>query len=114
MWLMDYLTKANGENSKGTWGSISQSNANSVAVNASSEYRELPVAVPYGIAYCPPVGESSVVLPLADGQICLGVAAQDKGLQPGELMLFSAGGASVCLKNDGSVVINGQVFERNG
>ncbi len=32
-------------------------------------------------------------------------------LKPGELMLYSAGGASIVLKNDGSVLINGKAVE---
>ena len=33
-------------------------------------------------------------------------------LLPGEVRLFSAGGAEIVLKLDGTVVINGQVFEK--
>ena len=52
------------------------------------------------------------MLPLVSEQACLGVVAQDKNLEEGELMLYSKGGASIVLKNDGSVVINGKVFEK--
>ena len=33
-------------------------------------------------------------------------------LLPGEVRLFSAGGAEIVLKLDGTVVVNGQVFEK--
>lgn len=41
------------------------------------------------------------------------VGVDDAGtLLPGEVRLFSAGGAEIVLKLDGTVVINGQVFEK--
>lgn len=64
---------------------------------------------PYGYASLPPAGSRAVLV----SGLCAGVAAvQDSRLTPGEVCLFSSGGAEILLKNDGSVVINGQVFER--
>jgi hypothetical protein len=52
------------------------------------------------------------VLPdsLDDGEVSLGVLADTDGLQEGELMLKSRGGASIVLKNNGKVLINGREF----
>ena len=58
----------------------------------------------------PPAGESAVVLPLSDGEVELGVLSRAVGLDEGELMLYSKGGASIVLKNDGRVIINGQEY----
>ena len=45
----------------------------------------------------------------AGGAVCLGViAAPPEPLEPGEVMLYSAGGASIVLKNNGKVLINGR------
>lgn len=55
-----------------------------------------------------PVGESAVVLPLANGEVSLGVLAKNVELDEGEVMLSSKGGASIVLKNDGRVLINGK------
>jgi phage gp45-like len=83
-----------------------------VSVSAASEHRSLPAAAPYGIAYVPPVGESALVLPTEAGNVYLGViAAPAADLEQGELMLYSAGGASIVLKNDGRVLINGRAVE---
>ncbi len=114
MWLTNYLSVNSRKKQNAACGDITQANANTVAVQASVEHRGLPVVAPYGIVYMPPVGENSVVLPTEEGEICLGVIAKEKNLNPGELMLFSKGGASVILKNDGSVIINGQVFGGEG
>ena len=46
------------------------------------------------------------------GGVCLGVVNDAGTLLPGEVRLFSAGGAQIVLKLDGTVVINGQVFEK--
>ena len=44
---------------------------------------------------------------------CAGLSsAPDQKLAPGEVRLYSAGGAEILLKRDGSVVINGQSFPR--
>jgi phage gp45-like len=51
-----------------------------------------------------------VVVPLRDGEAALDVTECRLPLAPGELALYSQGGASVVLKNNGDVVINGKVF----
>ena len=51
-----------------------------------------------------------MVLPLADGEVSLGVLTQAHSLDEGELMLYSKGGASIVLKNDGRVLINGREY----
>ena len=48
------------------------------------------------------------MLPLRDGETALGVLHSGSGLEPGEVMLYSKGGASIVLKNNGSVLINGR------
>ena len=47
-------------------------------------------------------------LPLANGEVSLGVLANNVELDEGEVMLSSKGGASIVLKNDGRVLINGK------
>ena len=112
MWLLDYVTRNSFSKTEPSIGDVTAFSMGNVAVNSSLEHRDVPVIAPYGIAYNPPVGETSVVLPLVSEQAFLGVVAQDKGLEEGELMLYSKGGATILLKNDGSVVINGKVFEK--
>lgn len=110
MWLVDYVTRNSFTKTEPSCGDVTNSSMGNVAVNSSLEHRNMPVIAPYGIVYNPPLGEKSVVLPLTKEQACIGVVAPYKQLQEGELMLYSKGGASIVLKNDGSVVINGKVF----
>lgn len=107
MWLTSFLSKEK-SGLKAAKGNITASHERKVQVNASTQYRDVPVVAPYGIAYVPPVGEGAVIVPYEGGEACVGViASQPVNLQRGELMLYSAGGASIVLRNDGSVLING-------
>ncbi|MDO4749074.1 MAG: hypothetical protein Q4A12_07875 [Eubacteriales bacterium] len=111
MWLLDYVTRNSFSKSDPSCGDVTAANMGNVAVNASLEHRDVPIVAPYGIVYNPPVGEKSLVVPLSKSEACVGVIAPDKGLKEGELMLYSKGGASIILKNDGTVLINGKVYE---
>lgn len=111
MWLLDYVTRNSFSKTDPSCGEVTSNSTAGVAVNAYLEHRDLPIIAPFGIAYNPPVKETSVVLPMSNGDACIGVIAKNKNLQPGELMLYSKGGASILLKNDGTVEINGKVFE---
>lgn len=79
-----------------------------LTVRTDMERRAPAVAVPFGMAVCVPQGEKVVMLP--ESGVCLGAVNDAGGLQPGEVRLFSSGGAEILLRADGAVVINGQVF----
>lgn len=79
-----------------------------------NDYRGLQVAGPWGIAYQPPNAAQAVIVSTSAGDACIGTLAQEKEIKPGELLLFSAGGAEIYLKNSGEIEINGQVFLAKG
>ncbi len=67
--------------------------------------------LPYGIESVPPNGSRAVAVPTGRTLCVCGTQTEGKlELEPGEIGLFSSGGASIVLKNDGSVVINGRTF----
>lgn len=108
MWLTSFLNKEKPAKSA-TKGSITASEQRKVQIDASTQHRDVAVVAPYGIAYVPPVGEGAVVVPFEGGEACVGVISDiPVKLNRGELMLYSKGGASILLKNDGSVLINGK------
>lgn len=108
MWLTSFLNKEKGSG-RATKGSITGVAEQSVQVDAATQHRDVMVVAPYGIAYVPPVGEGAVVVPFDGGEACVGVVSGvSHKLSRGELMLYSKGGASIVLKNDGSVLINGK------
>jgi len=111
MWISGYITGNSFRASAPSVGEVSSS-GNRVSVSSTAEHRAIDTAAPGGIAYVPRLGDSSVVLPTESGDVCIGVIAPlPQPLEPGELMLYSAGGASIVLKNDGRVLINGRAVE---
>ena len=73
-----------------------------------------PQFAPYGIASLAPEGERVLLLPFEDGYACVGVLTGSGGLEAGELVLKSAGGAYIRLKNNGEVEINGLTVTGDG
>ena len=85
------------------------SNTGSLSIQAVGQYSAVPLAAPFGITYVPPKG-TKVVLLEEDTVLCTGAISESVNLSEGELMLRSSGGAYIYLKNNGDIVINGQVF----
>ncbi len=106
MWISQQMIEAN---SKRPAADIAAVTGTGTAQGADG-YHSLPFAGPWGIAYQPPNAAQAVVVSTTAGDTCIGALAQDKDLKPGELMLFSSGGAEIYLKNNGEIEINGQVF----
>ena len=83
-----------------------------LAVYAGSERRNVTLVSPGGVFWRPAVGETVLLLPLADstGACAAGAAcALNTELEPGELLLKS-GGASILLRNDGTIEVTGTVI----
>ena len=110
MWINEYMTGRSFSAAGASAGEIRSANNGNVSVSATRDYGALPLIAPAGIAYVPVAGAPTVVMEGAGGAVCLGVAVtpQEEELEPGELMLYSAGGASIVLKNSGKVLINGR------
>ena len=111
MWLMRKMAVNNGKRgSTADRGTVALSGGESVNVRASGEHIGVPMVAPFGIAYVPPQGGDAVLLPADEGCVCIGSLVKDKGLQAGEIMLYSAGGAQLILKNDGTILANGKAI----
>ena len=107
MWITNYIAKERSSNPVS--GEITYGSAVKADVFASGEYNNMRVVSPYGVIYNPPVGATGVVLPTEGGNMLLGVCPDENvDVNPGEVMLFSSGGASIVLKNNGKVLINGK------
>lgn len=109
MWINEYMTGRSFSAAGASAGEIRSANNGNVSVSATRDYGALPLIAPAGIAYVPVAGAPTVVMEGAGGAVCLGIAVTpQEELEPGELMLYSAGGASIVLKNSGKVLINGR------
>lgn len=104
MWLTKKLTEEGGV--KLSSGQVE--NSGSFAIQGESRFDRPEQVFPYGFVSSAYEGRQAVML---DGY-CTGlVSAPDEELEEGEVKLYSAGGAEIVLRNDGRVIINGQVFE---
>ncbi len=108
MWLLDYITDKNKSSKLAEKGTVSTSDSSTLGVVTSNQYGDILQTAPYGIVSVPPNGENAVVIPLKDTHLCLGTICPEHQLKPGELLLFSQGGAEILLSNDGKVYINGK------
>lgn len=107
MWLSKQISNACKSVKGVTLGKVTSSTKDTVTVQATQEHREIKNVSPFGLVSIPPVGTKAVVTPTDEGFIYTGTITQAADLEPGELMLYSSGGANIILKNNGQVLING-------
>lgn len=110
MWISQQMIAAQ----KGRAAADTARMTGSGSAQGVNDYRGLLFAGPWGIAYQPPDAAQAVVVSTNAGDACIGTVAEEKGIGPGELFLYSAGGAEIYLKNNGEIEINGQVFKAKG
>jgi len=60
------------------------------------------------------MGDNVLLLPVQGNDACLGVLSATAGLNPGELRLTSSGGASITLRSNGEIDLNGAIITREG
>lgn len=114
MWIPKTLSENENQRSARV-ANVVFSNGEKMSVSGEESFDNIHKIVPYGFDYSPPVGATAVIFPVGNSQLCGGVFLQNNiKLQPGEVALYSLGGANIVLKNDGTVVINGKVFEAEG
>ena len=111
MWLSKQISNACKLAKNVKIGKVTSTNSSSVTVQSDQEYRQINAMAPFGIISRPPIGTKVVITPVDNGYVCTGALSPGSSLEPGELMLYSKGGASIVLKNNGQVLINGNVIE---
>ena len=81
------------------------------SVMTRGEQRDLAVFAPGGVLWQPRVGDTVLVIRGGAGGLehCVAAAEPPEGMSPGELYLYSSGGASIYLKGNGSVAVTGPV-----
>lgn len=107
MWLTQQLGGSAGV--KLTSGLVAD--AEKFSVQSDSKYERPEQLFPYGFSSAAEAGAQAVML----DRFCAGTPhVPDTGLRPGEVRLYSSGGAEIFLKADGRVLINGQTFQPKG
>lgn len=108
MWVSKEITESNKKNFDLKIGKVTQTSRHNVCVEDNTEYRDLPLVCPYGFVSIPMLGSSAIIAPNSSNFLYFGTKVNNiDDLNPGEVGLYSHGGASVVLKNDGRVLING-------
>jgi len=87
----------------------------SASVMTRGEQRDLEIFAPAGLVWQPRVGDTVLVVKGGAGcqEQCVvaadTAASAPEGFAPGELFLYSCGGASLYLRGDGSIQIHGPI-----
>lgn len=105
MWMLEQLL-----HNKNNFSTAQEGEVNGTGVQTANSYAGMEQCSPWGIRWNAPQGAHAVVMNTDKGAVCMGCTVSGADLQPGELMLTSKGGASIYLKANGEVVINGQTF----
>lgn len=96
-------------------GRVITNNAGQLEAGATLLSKSIGEYAPYGYQASVPTGEEVMILHCAEGQAVLGTKTQTpEQLENGEIRISSKGGANILLKNDGSVIINSLVIDKNG
>ncbi len=108
MWLSQQFSKAQAQ-APSSLGEVTIPGAQAAARSGEGEQRLLPLISPGGYAWLPETGAQ--VLVLREGSPCILGLTQPElpELEPGEVLLY-AGTASIRLKKDGSICLNGRIF----
>ena len=117
MWLSKKLSLQRAAEQEGAAADmgVTTIGGGSASVVTRGEQRDLAVFAPGGLVWQPKCGDTVLVIKGGVGCQESCVAAADTGanapkdMAPGELYLYSDGGASVYLRSDGSIEIKGPV-----
>lgn len=107
MWISEYITN-NSVRQSVSGGAQIISDGGELDASGSFLHSGLSLCAPYGYSAVPTKGDNAVILSASGEEHCIGVRFSADGLEPGEIRISSAGGASIELKNDGRVYINGK------
>ena len=93
-------------------GRVTSSTDRRIAAASPDGTVQFSIVAPKGIDYVPQMNDNSVVISSENERLCIGVRRDENlyEIESGELALYSQGGAYIILKNDGTVIINGQIF----
>lgn len=115
MWMSKNIVNAKAEE-KAEKGSVTLYDTDRDSIEAGSTLinRGIESYAPYGYSCVVPVGEEVMVIPSDNGQALIGTLSKSGGIKSGEIKISSKGGATIVLRNDGSIELNSLVINRNG
>jgi len=105
---MKLITKT-GASPQFTVANVTYSDLSGFGALGDSEKRSVPVFGPRGLRWAPCEGDQVLLVRENGADICLGVLSAG-GLEPGELMATTPGGAVLHLKSNGEIRLNDMVI----
>lgn len=112
MWISEKITKYN-TSKVAEKGSVTISDSQFEA-SATISQRGIENYAPYGFKSKAPVGEQALIMPSSDGQAVVGFLNDSSDIKSGEIVIKSQGGATIVLKNDGTIMLNSMVITKDG
>lgn len=112
MWLSEKMSVAS-QNDFAQMGTVTIG-GDDMEISSTAVCTNAQVYAPYGYKFSVPAGEDVLLIPSSSGYASAGVKMQRCDLQTGEISISSLGGAYITLKNDGSIIINGLVINKDG
>lgn len=114
MWITEKITRPLRETPVEN-GRAAAFQTSGFAATGSVQRPNVPLYMPAGMVSIPCQGAQILLIPCAGETVCAGVRTEDtQELLPGEVRLFSAGGASLTLKNSGEIELNGATIGKDG
>ncbi len=112
MKLSEKMMRGHSAETFGVSGRIVNSADRRIAASVVHGTGQCAIVSPGGMMYLPAAQDEAVVAAGDTESLCLGIKMMDNPyrIEPGEIVLFSRGGASVILKNDGSIHLNGTIY----
>lgn len=116
MWIAKQGVNRSTQHKEDGWVRAVSARRGEEYVVGSCEYRRLQQCAPYGIYTKPPKGTPVLVLNSRGSEVCLGAVSdsveEEEQLQEGEILIRSAGGASIRLCRDGRLLLNGKEWKQ--
>ena len=113
MWIAQLFSRHSGEPSNAL-APVSYAEAEQFGAVSASEQRQIPLASPGGIRYCPKEGDQLLLVDAGGSPVCAGVITSPTQLQPGELLLDNGLGAKLLLDQQGNLHLGNLVITPQG
>lgn len=112
MWLSE---RAAGKKESAAQIGVATIGGEAVGVSTELERRNLKLCAPGGYFWRPRAGESLLIIKCGgeDGESCVAGAQQGgapEGMENGEVYITSAAGAALWLRNDGRILMTGDLY----
>lgn len=113
MWITEQLGQKEGQ-AVATTADVTMTDKNKVSTSGSENLKGVPVFSPFGVQSIPPAGTTVLLVNADKGAVCCGSINNKGNLEAGEVKIYSSGGASIVLKNNGDILLNGAKITRDG